>query len=424
MKAGFAETNISPEYFPIRTYFAAADGITDPIFAHAAVFSDGEVTLAFLSLNVVIVEREYVQQIRERIRQLRQIPEANIMVCATHNHACPAVVERPGSEKNERYLEFMIERGAEAVVKAFDAMTPVEIGVGSGYEGRISFNRRFIKKNGSVVSQPHITTTTNDIRCCEGVIDPEVGVLCVRGANHKIIGMLVNFACHAVHLMGQISGGYPGVLSNKLKEAYGRDCVCVFLNGACGNVIHRNYSDPNQNDTKEAAGGILADDVRQIIEGLAFSSSLRLAARSAVIHIKYRDISGLEKNIDNMRQFNVFETLITKGWYKWSLEKLKALHAVSDGEEAEIQVFKIGDTFFGAVPAEYFAEHALRIKEQSSAEKTLVVSLANGWLGYLPHKAAFDRIGGHESTWIMGSKMEPAAGDLIADKIIEIIKGG
>jgi hypothetical protein len=421
ISAGFAETDISPAYFPIRTYFASADKVIDPISSHAAVFSDGNTVLAFLSLDVVIVEYEYVQRIREKISLTRPIPAANIMVCATHNHACPAVVERPGSEKEEKYLDFMIEQGAKAVIQAYDAMVPVEIGSGSCDERRISFNRRFVRKNGSVISQPKYQIVKDDVLFNEGVIDPEVGVLCVRDLNRKIIGMLVNFACHAVHLMGQLSAGYPGVMCNRLKESYGKDCVCVFLNGACGNVIHRNYEDPNQNDTKEITGGVLAGDVKLIVDKLKFSKQTSLSADSAAINIKYRDFSSLEKNIDNLAPFNVFEVLITKGWYRWTLEKLKEAHSRSNNESAEIQVFKIGDTVFGTAPAEYFAQHALRIKKQSKMAKTFVVSLANGWLGYIPHREAFDRIGGHESTCGIWSKMEPAAGDLIADKILELI---
>ncbi len=36
MKAGFAQVDISPEYFPIRTCFARVEDIIDPIFAHAS----------------------------------------------------------------------------------------------------------------------------------------------------------------------------------------------------------------------------------------------------------------------------------------------------------------------------------------------------------------------------------------------------
>jgi len=167
----------------------------------------------------------------------------------------------------------------------------------------------------------------------------------------------------------------------------------------------------------------LADDVKAIVDKMdAFTRDVQLATRSRKVNIKYRDISGLEKNIDKLENYNVFPILIEKGWYKYSLEKLKAMHKASPHEEAELQVFKIGSTILGAVPAEYFCQHSLRIKEKSPEPKTFIVSLANGWLGYIPHKAAFDRIGGHESTWAVWSKMEPDAGDIMADNILELIK--
>ncbi len=421
-QAGFAEIDISPTVFPVRTYFSSADTVMDPLFAHAAAFSNGGTTLVFLSLDVVIVEAEYAIEIKRRISEQCEIPSDNIMVCATHNHACPAVVDRPGSEKDDIYLDFMITQALNAALAAVDKMEKCALGIGAGFEEGISFNRRYVKKDGTVVSQPKITLETDDILCHEGVVDPEVGVVCVRNIAGNIVGVLVNFACHAVHHMGSLSAGYPGVLSCELKKSYGPDCVCVFLNGACGNVIHRNFSDPEQMDTKEITGKVLADDVKSLIDRLEFSDQADLAAAETVIKIKYRDIHGLEENIDSLENFNVFSSLIAKGWYKYSLEKLRLMHAVSDHEEAIIQVFRIGDVFFATAPCEYFSENALKIKADNPNARIFVVSLANGWLGYVPHPAAFKRRGGHESTWAIWSKMEESAGDLIADQISTLVK--
>ncbi|MFW6039215.1 MAG: hypothetical protein ACOC9P_01920 [bacterium] len=422
LHAGFCEVSITPQRFPIRTYWSTVETVVDPLYAHAAVIHDGTTVVAFLSLDLVIVEYDYVQRIRQRISAACPIPGECIMVCATHNHACPAVVERPWSQKEEAYIDEMVERAAEAVIDAYQRMVPVTVGTGRGYEGRVSFNRRYIRKNGSVISQPPFNIVDRDVLFAEGIIDPEVGVLSVRDASGKVIGMLVNFACHAVHLMGQLSAGFPGVMCDRLKATYGDDFVCVYLNGACGNVIHRNYSDPAHEDTKEKIGTILADDAVRIEQDITYVEQAPITARSTQVRIAYREIAGLEKNLDNLAAFNVFQGLMQKGWYKWSLERLKQMHARRDHEEAELQVLTIGDTVFGTVPAEYFAQDALRIKEASPVESTFVVSLANGWLGYIPHREAFDRIGGHESTWCISSKMEPAAGDIMADGILELIE--
>ncbi len=421
LQAGFAEVEINPQTFPARTYWGTVHTVIDPLYAHAAVFHDGASTLAFLSLDLVIVEREYVLKIREQVSRACPIPPDSIMVCATHNHACPAVVERPWSEKDHDYVGHMVEQSVAALIEAFHAMVPVEIGTGTCYEGRVSFNRRFIMKNGSVTSQPSFNVVDKDVLFGEGTIDPQVGVLCVRDTSQKILGLLVNFACHATHHMGSLSAGFPGVMCDRLKKTYGAHTITLFLNGACGNVIHRNYSDPACEDTKERIGSVLADDVIRVVDGIACSGQASLAAATTTLPIRYREIHGLEQNLGNLTSFNVFAGLIERGWYTWSLDKLKAMHANSDHENAEIQLLRIGTSLFGAIPAEYFSQHALRIKEQSPVRDTFVVSLANGWLGYIPHRQAFDRIGGHESTWCISSKMEPAAGDLMADAMLDLI---
>ena len=80
MKVGFAEIDITPEYFPIRTYLGEVNEILDPIYAHAVVFNDGEKIIAWLSLDIVILEWEYVKEIRDAIFEKTGIPQGNILL--------------------------------------------------------------------------------------------------------------------------------------------------------------------------------------------------------------------------------------------------------------------------------------------------------------------------------------------------------
>ncbi|OGV55677.1 MAG: hypothetical protein A2017_03080 [Lentisphaerae bacterium GWF2_44_16] len=425
MKAGFAEIDISPEYFPIRTYRITpgeVNEILDPVYVHAAVFSDGTECIAFLSMDIVIIEQEYADAIREKASIETGIPKSNILVCATHNHACPAVIERVSFQKEERYINFMIEKSIKALKRAFENMKDSEIGIASGFEGRVSFNRRFIKRDGTVISQPSISTLSDDILCNEGPIDPELGVISIREKDGKISGIIVNFASHACHHMGEISAGYPGVLCKKIKEFYGNDTVLVFLNGACGNIIHRNYSDAQYKDTKEKIGSILAEDVKKIIsEKILYREDCRISAEEKNLSLKYRDYSDLEEAVRNNKFVNVFSSLVKIGWYQHDLEKLKKLHSKSKEAQVPVQVFKIGNTAFASVPGEYFTELGLEIKEKSKAEHTYVVTLANGWLGYVPAKKSFSRKGGHETCTGWSQKMDYNVGDIIAAEIIKLI---
>jgi hypothetical protein len=90
-------------------------------------------------------------------------------------------------------------------------------------------------------------------------------------------------------------------------------------------------------------------------------------------------------------------------------------------QPAEVQALFVGDTAWVGIPAEYFIEHALRIKLESWPTHALVVGHANGMVGYVPTKQAFER-GGYETTFAFSSRMAPEAGDILADAAIEVIR--
>jgi hypothetical protein len=381
------------------------------------------VKIVFISFDVVIIEWEYVKIIRERVYSETGIPKQNILVCATHNHACPAVVDRPGFKKEGRYIDFIIDKGVLAVIDAEKNMLDVELGVIEGLEARLSFNRRFVKKDGTAISQPqNVSVITDDILKREGPIDPGLGVLCFRDRKKQVIGFIVNFACHACHNMGMVSAGFPGAMYRELKNTYGKNCACLFLNGACGNVIHCDYLDLEHKISPEFMGKTLAEDIKELVDRIEFSADAGVSAREEILTVKYRDISELREQVNRPELFvNVFKGLIEKKWYRASLEKLTEITKKSETEDIVLQVIKVGGCVFAAVPAEYFSEFALRIKEESRKACVFVVTLANGWLGYIPHRKAFNRRGGHETTTAWWSKMAPETGDIIADKLMELI---
>ena len=423
-RAGFAEVDVSPIAFPVRTYLGEQDSIDDPIHAHAAVFSDGAETVAVVSVDVVILEWEYVSRIREQVSTQCDIAGNRVLVCATHNHACPAVVERPGHGKEHGYLDHLVDRTAQAVAQAVDDLAPAEMAVATGLESRVSHNRRFIKRDGTVITQPSITDVGQDILCNEGVIDPEVGVVCLRSPEGEVRAVLVNFACHACHGMGRVSAGYPGVMARRIKERFGTACGVLFLNGACANLIHHNFLDQTEDTGADRTGGILGDDVIALVEAMEdFDPDPVVRMAETTQPVRFRDWTVLEKAVANPSQFvNVFEFLINLGWYSYSLQYLRELRAQADHLPATQQALRLGQAVFATVPAEYFTENGLRIKELSDVPRTFVVSLANGWLGYIPHPEAFGRQGGHETFPALWSKMEVDAGRILGDRALGLIR--
>lgn len=430
MNAGFASREITPQKLPIQTYMSTADSVRDPLRAQAAVFSDKGNTAAFVALDTVIVEAEYAVRIRKAVEAQIGIPASHVQVHATHTHACPSVVDRSWMQKDMDYIEYMIAQAVDAVCAAYANCEPVEIGVGSGFEARVSFNRRYKKRDGSFISQPTITPTTQDILARESEIDTEVGVLAARRKDGSIAGVLVNFACHACHHLGDLSAGFPGILRDRLEAEHGAGCVAVFLNGPCGNIMYLDFSNPFMTDeaqSKEYMGKILADDVSAILEkNMTWSVDGGVSIVERVVPVAYRPLDFLREHVDRMEEYseeyNVYPGLVRLGWYEYSLKELEKLHAQSDHEDAILQVIQIGDAVFASVPCEYFSEYALRIKTESPVRRTFVVSLANGWLGYIPTLEAFAHLSGHETVQSISSRMVPEAGNQMASALLEMIR--
>jgi hypothetical protein len=111
---------------------------------------------------------------------------------------------------------------------------------------------------------------------------------------------------------------------------------------------------------------------------------------------------------------------------------------VSDKEigEAEIQAIKVGDIGFVSSPSEYFVGLQLDIKKRSPASRTFVSELANGWVGYVPTKKAFEENmkdvpsepmknfdhKGYEVRSALSRGFLPGVGELIADTAVELLE--
>ncbi|MBU0606232.1 MAG: hypothetical protein KKI08_00045, partial [Armatimonadetes bacterium] len=59
-----------------------------------------------------------------------------------------------------------------------------------------------------------------------------------------------------------------------------------------------------------------------------------------------------------------------------------------------------------------FTEFGLDIKLKSPAKRTFVMELANGIVGYVPTKRAFEG-GGYEQRTATSSKLDPVAGEMM-----------
>jgi hypothetical protein len=84
--------------------------------------------------------------------------------------------------------------------------------------------------------------------------------------------------------------------------------------------------------------------------------------------------------------------------------------------EVEVQVLRTGDAHFAALPLEASAEVGQDWKARAGSERAALLSIANGWLRYLPHTRSFREPGADRYYEVLMSTFEADAAALLLDE--------
>jgi hypothetical protein len=129
LRAGVAVWNITAD--------APAKHVHDPLYAKALVLDDGATKAVIICVDIGAASDTLVSEVSQRVQEKLGINQKNVLLNVSHNH----------NTWNQTARD-MAGRIVQAVEQAARTMVPVKIGVGAGYEDRISMNRRLRLKNG------------------------------------------------------------------------------------------------------------------------------------------------------------------------------------------------------------------------------------------------------------------------------------
>ena len=196
----------------------------DPLFAKAIVFEAGERRVCMVILDLTIVTGSYTDQIRAAIGEQTGIAPEAIMVQATQTHSAPSLgyfmldpdFPLETTEETEylrgaerAYGDRTAAAAVEAAVEAVSKLQPVRIGLGRGVLGDLAFNRRGIRRDGTIAMPKPLGREQQpfgiaDVCYLEGPMDPEVGVCCVQDMDMQPLAFLLHYTCHPVNAFGYI----------------------------------------------------------------------------------------------------------------------------------------------------------------------------------------------------------------------------
>jgi hypothetical protein len=90
--------------------------------------------------------------------------------------------------------------------------------------------------------------------------------------------------------------------------------------------------------------------------------------------------------------------------------------------DVEVQVLRIGEARLAALPLEATVEVGAEWKARAPAPAALL-SIANGWLRYLPHEKSFTEPAAERRYEVMMSTFQPDASRLLLDEAERLERG-
>jgi len=417
LQVGFGTGDITPKVgmeVPGGFYKNVSKGILAPLSAVACVLHDGKTPVALIGIDSIAILKETVTAAREAIAQATKIPAANILIGANHCHSAGPSVGTEGGP-DPAYLEILRDGIAKAAIDAWNNLHESEIGVGTGYEPNRTRTRRFLMRDGRVITHPGKPGTPNNKDIVEpaGPIDPDVGVLAVRGADGKISGVVVNFACHSTIVNGSAyHPDYVHFMRKTLQARYGDHVQVAYLLGPCGDITQVDNQRPGTEfgiEYSENFGTTLGMDVARVIGALDWLKDAPLAVATVTVPIAVRPEPDVEREKPPYGLGSGWDEQFAKG-----RAKVAELRAKTPVIPCEVQGIRVGPLGIATNGAEYFCEDGLRIKKCSPFDRTWVVELANEYIGYVPTARDF-LSGGYEPRTAMSSYLAIDAGQRLVE---------
>lgn len=212
--------------------------VSDPLYVKALVLADGKKFAVIVTVDAVAIGEigpignDYLANVRREVQRELKIDPASLLVNASHCHG----LVRPDVDRLT----------VEAIRSAFNALTPVKVGVGTGREDRVMENRRMKLKSGREADVRHAYSLPPDDQVVSvGPIDPEIGVLRFDRMDGTTVAVLYNYAGHPIQ--GVPSGGntadVTGFASQVIEDNLPLGAVALFVQGCGGDINPVHYKD-------------------------------------------------------------------------------------------------------------------------------------------------------------------------------------
>jgi len=469
---GWAGADLTPERAVLiagQFHARVSEGVADAITATALALDGGSDHAVMVSCDFVCIPDALRDAVRSRLPALCPgLDPMKVVFNATHTHTGPEV-RTPTAEGGHTstgtgvdldampvgdYVEFAVERIAQAIAEAWTSRRPGEVAFGQDY-AVIGRNRRWVNTDGE--STMYGNTDTPAFSHIEGYEDHSVGVLATRNDEGALTGLVVNVPCSS-QVSEQafvLSADYWYETRRELRRRLGDGLFLLPQCSAAGDqsphllydkaaaerMLRLREHSPRQaiaqrianaveatlacTGTEFKGGPVLKHEVESLGLPMAVltESDVQTATKEADrLHDQYQEEKRKLEADPASRQEPRWYCPVTRAYrrMKWFQGVSRRFEAQERGETlpAEVHVLRLGEVVFATNPFEYYLDFGIYIKARSKATQTFLVQLA-GPGTYVPSRRSVS--GGGYGSIPASNPVGPEGGRQLAEITIGVI---
>jgi hypothetical protein len=371
-RTGAAEADITPPVgLALDGYMARRGlsmGVHDPLLAQVLVLDDDHQRAVIVTLDVLAVSAAFANGLRETLASLLEASSNAVMVCASHTHCGPAGLQTWFGESpalNAQLAQMVTERVTAAARTALQRLTTASITYATGTIEGIGSDRN---RRGRAV-------------------DSRVSTIRFENSEGTAIAILFHYACHPTVLGADtllFSADFPGAVRIHIRGTY-PETVCLYLNGAAGNISTRFTRRAQSFAEIERLGKLLGQRVISLLEQ-STSSPGDLAWDYRKIELPFRTLADILTRSLSVVGVERIDQTRSEGA---AIEReLRQRMVGRSSQLATLHTLHLGPCKLVFVPGEPFNDLALAVRTVSP--NTVIVGYANDYLGYFPTQLAIN----------------------------------
>jgi neutral ceramidase len=439
----------------------------DPLEITGVVLERGDAVMVILAADLTGYDQVMAARIRDEVGRAIGCDPAAVLLNASHSHAAPWARAddaklgggHDGYTPGERaYVDRLPYDFASVALMAWRARRPARAAGGTGRVTGVAVNRRERTEDGRTILgwNPDLT------------IDEEVPTIRIDSVDGDPIATITAFGCHPVVVgpeVGKTGTDFVGPLRRRVEELRGGG-VCVFLQGAAGNVLpleaffdHEGPElDMGGRLGLEAAHAIAdADPLAREIVRIDFGSVTPISLYRKVVLAEQPDQpvafdrrivdlpmlatpsqADIEAELAELTaQLHAAEaqgaTRAVTNPIKYHVNWLTSMLAHGDqlgawtSSPGEVWAMRVGDCAIVGTPGELFSEIGQAVRSASPFATTLFAGYCQGIIGYVATPEEYP-YGGYEPAvahrgYAHPAPFAPEAAQLLIDTSLDLLAG-